>query len=133
MNASLLIEAVTDRFPIGCESLPLLPRRRHRGLARESLLEVARSLKEDPAFQMNFLMDLTAVDYSAFGKKPAPAFFASSGVAVRPVAEIPDEDPGPGPAGAARFVVVYHFFSCRSNIGCGWWSRWTRPIPKSIR
>jgi hypothetical protein len=37
---------------------------------------------------MNFLMDLTAVDFSAFGTKPAPAFFASSGVAVRPSDEI---------------------------------------------
>ena len=39
---------------------------------------------------MNFLMDLTAVDFSAFGTKPSPAFFASSGVAVSPSPEIPD-------------------------------------------
>jgi NADH-quinone oxidoreductase subunit C len=60
---------------------------------------------------MNFLMDLTAVDFSAFGTKPAPAFFASSGVAVRPTTTIPDEAPWPGPPASARFVVVYHFFS----------------------
>ena len=60
---------------------------------------------------MSYLMDLTAVDYSAFGKRPAPAFFASSGVAVGPSPEIPDENPWPGPPGETRFAVVYHFFS----------------------
>jgi NADH-quinone oxidoreductase subunit C len=60
---------------------------------------------------MNFLMDLTAVDFSAFGTKPSPAFFACSGVAVSPSPEIPDQDPWPGPPGSARFAVVYHFFS----------------------
>ena len=80
-------------------------------LRRQSLLEVTRFLKQDPEFQMNFLVDLTAVDYSAFGKSPAPAFFASSGIAVKPSPLIPDEDPWPGPPDLSRFVVVYHFFS----------------------
>ncbi len=75
------------------------------------LLEVARELKEDPDLAMNFLMDLTAVDYSAFGKGPVPAFFASSGVTLGPSSLIPDEDPWPGPPDSSRFVVVYHFFS----------------------
>jgi NADH-quinone oxidoreductase subunit C len=74
-------------------------------------LEVARFLKEDEAMVMNCLMDLTAVDYSAYGKRPAPAFFASSGVVVKPSPQIPDEDPWPGPPGQSRFVVVYHLFS----------------------
>ena len=111
MNAASLIQAVKDRFPeavTGSHS--------YRGdatvfLGREFLLEVARTLKEDPAFQMNFLMDLTAVDFSSFGTKPSPAFFASSGVAVSPSPEIPDPDPWPGPPGPERYVVVYHFFS----------------------
>jgi len=80
-------------------------------LERESLLDVARTLKEDTAFQMNFLMDLTAVDYSNFGMKRSPAFFIPSGVAVRPSSEIPDPDPWPGPPASARFAVVYHLFS----------------------
>ena len=80
-------------------------------LRREFLLEVAQFLKDDPALQMNFLMDLTAVDYSTFGKSPAPAFFASSGVAVSPSSQIPDKDPWPGPPATSRFAVVYHFFS----------------------
>ena len=127
MDAASLIRAVQDRFPNAVKAAHA-----YRGdatvlIGREFLLEVARTLKEDPAFQMNFLMDLTAVDFSTFGTKRSPAFFAHSGVAVKPSPEIPDEDPWPGPPGShpsadaapgtpgreipARFVVVYHFFS----------------------
>src|SRR5216684_1144450 len=111
MNGASLIQAVKDRFPDGVKTS-----HSYRGdatviLGREFLLEVARTLKEDPVFQMNFLMDLTAVDFSTFGTKRSPAFFANSGVAVSPSPEIPDQDPWPGPPGPARFVVVYHFFS----------------------
>ena len=111
MKTSPLIESVTDRFPDS-----VLASHTFRGdatvvVGRQSLLEVARFVKEDPAFEMNFLMDLTAVDYSAFGKQATPAFFASSGVAVKPSTQIPDEDPWPGPPAESRFAVVYHFFS----------------------
>ena len=112
-----LIDTVSSRFPEAVSSS-----HSYRGdatvvLRPESLLEVARFLREDPAMQMNFLVDVTAVDYSAFGKGPAPAFFASSGVTVSASLQVPDQDPWPGPpeaAGspnAARFTVVYHFFS----------------------
>ena len=114
MDAASLIQAVKDRFPNA-----VMAAHSYRGdatvmVGREFLLEVARTLKEDPAFQMNFLMDLTAVDFSTFGTKRSPAFFAHSGVAVKPSPEIPDEDPWPGPPGKegpARFVVVCHLFS----------------------
>jgi len=111
MTAADLIQAIQDRFPQGVRAAHT-----YRGdatviVSRESLIDVARTLKEDPAFQMNFLMDVTAVDFSSFGKKPSPAFFASSGVAVRPSSEIPDRERWPGPPGPGRFVVVYHFFS----------------------
>jgi len=113
MNASALIQAVKDRFPAAVKAAHA-----YRGdatvvLAREFLLEAAGTLKEDPAFQMSYLMDLTAVDFSAFGKKPAHAFFASSGVQLQPSPDIPDPDPWPGPPGPERFAVVYHFFSHR--------------------
>jgi NADH-quinone oxidoreductase subunit C len=111
VNPSSLIETVKDRFPEAVSACHV-----YRGddtlvLNRDFLLEVARFLKEDPNLQMNFLMDLTAVDYATFGKRPSPAFFASSGVAVKPSSLIPDEDPWPGPPGEARFAVVYHFYS----------------------
>jgi NADH-quinone oxidoreductase subunit C len=106
-----LIEAITQRFPDA-----VLGSHDYRGDAtvivrRESLLDVARTLKNDPVFQMNFLMDVTTVDFSAFGAEPPRAFFASSGVTVRPTPQLPDPDPWPGPPASGRFVVVYHFFS----------------------
>ena len=102
MNTASLIESVTDRFPDAVSASHT-----YRGdatvvLARSFLLEVAQFLKEDPALQMNYLMDMTAVDYSTFGKRPAPAFFSSSGVAVSPPPQIPDEDPWPGPPDPSR-------------------------------
>ena len=111
MTAPDPIQLLKDRFPQAVRAT-----HSYRGdstvvLHRQWLLDVARTLKEDPAFKMNFLMDVTAVDFSSFGKKPSPAFFASSGVAVRPSSEIPDQDPWPGPPGPERFAVVYHFFS----------------------
>jgi NADH-quinone oxidoreductase subunit C len=111
MTPSPLIESVTKQFPDAASGS-----HNYRGdatliLRREWLLEVARFLKQDPAMLMNYLMDLTAVDYSAFGKRPSPAFFVSSGVSVGPSAQIPDQDPWPGPPSQSRFTVVYHFFS----------------------
>src|SRR3989475_5361850 len=106
-----LIESLMQRFPDAVSASHT-----YRGdatvvLRRTFLLEVARFLKEDPALQMNYLMDLTAVDYSTFGKRPAPAFFGSSGVAVNSSSQIPDLDPWPGPPAQSRFAVVYHFYS----------------------
>ena len=111
MDAATLIQVLTDRFPDAVKGSHA-----YRGdativISRESLLDVVRILRDDSAFQMNFLIDVTAVDFSAFGKKASPAFFVSSGVAVGPLRQLPDEHPWRRPPGAARFVVVYHFFS----------------------
>jgi NADH-quinone oxidoreductase subunit C len=111
MNPVALIQAVNERFPEAVTASHAYRGDATMILRRESLLEVARTLKEDPTFQMNFLMDLTAVDFSSFGKKPSPAFFASSGVAVSPAPEMPDRELWPGPPAPARFLVVYHLFS----------------------
>ena len=111
MNAASLIESVKKRFPDAVASS-----HSHRDdatlvLQRASLLEVAGFLKEDAELRMNLLVDLTAVDYLTFGKRPTPAFFTSSGVTVGPTPQIPDQDPWPGPPGPSRFAVVYHFYS----------------------
>ncbi len=111
MNNSSLVQIVGDRFPDAVSATHAYRGDETVVLRREYLLEVARFLKDDAALQMSFLIDLTAVDYSTFGKSPAPAFFASSGVALSPSSQIPDEDPWPGPPGEARFVVAYHFYS----------------------
>ncbi len=111
MNTSLLIESVSVRFPDAVSASHA-----YRGDATvivvpKYVLEVARFLKEDPVLKMNYLMDLTAVDYSAFGEGPVRAFFSSSGVEVKPAPGIPDDEPWPGPPHPSRFAVVYHFFS----------------------
>jgi NADH-quinone oxidoreductase subunit C len=111
MDNDSLLASVTDRFPDAA-----LASHTYRGdatllLRPESLLSVARFLKADAALQMNFLVDVTAVDYSVFGESPGRAFFASSGVSVRPSARIPDPNPWPGPQSEGRFAVVYHFYS----------------------
>ena len=111
MTDHSLPQLVQQHFPAA-----VLARHDYRGddtivLRAESLLDVARFLKEDPAGQMNFLIDVTAVDYATFGQRPTPAFFTSSGVSVRPQSQIPDEAPWPGPPSSARFAVVYHFYS----------------------
>ncbi len=111
-----LIEHVANRFPDAVAASHDWRGDQTVVLRRRFLLEVARFLKEEPELLMNFLMDLTAVDYSTFGQTPPAAFFASSGVAVRPSPQIPDEDPWPGPPSqgpseGSRFTVVYHFFS----------------------
>jgi NADH-quinone oxidoreductase subunit C len=111
MNAASLIESLTHRYPDAVSSSHT-----YRGdatvvLQGSLLLDVARFLRDDPALDMSFLMDLTAVDYSAFGKRPTPAFFSSSGVTLRPSAQIPDREAWPGPPGQFRFTVVYHFYS----------------------
>ncbi len=54
-------------------------------IRKDSLLEIARFLKEDPDLDFNVLMDLSAVDYLQFGE-------------TRP-----------------RFEMVYHLYSLRKN------------------
>ena len=111
MDPLLLSEALTKQFPTA-----VIASHAYRGdatvtLRPEVLLEVARFLKEDPAFQMSFLMDLTAVDYQTFGQKEKGAAFRNYGVPLAPPVQIPDGAPWPGPATKARFEMVYHFFS----------------------
>ena len=107
-----LSKILTDRFPDAIISSNSFRGDETVTVRREDLVHVARIVKEDPAFRMNFLMDLTAVDYSVFGKQsPAKGAFINTGIAVTPPAQMPDEAPWPGPATKARFEVIYHFFS----------------------
>src|SRR5262245_25489826 len=110
MNATELIDFVKSRFPDAVLSSHTYRGDATVGLSKNALLEVAQFLKDDPALRMNWLVDVTAVDYLTFGKRPTPAFFTSSGVTVRPDPQIPDESPWPGPP-SERFTVVYHFYS----------------------
>jgi NADH-quinone oxidoreductase subunit C len=111
MTAAVLLQTIKDRFTEATRACHAYRDDATVVIDRKFLLEIARTLKADASFQMNFLMDMTAVDFSAFGSGRSPAFFASSGVPVKASPQIPDPDPWPGPPGPERFVVVYHFFS----------------------
>jgi len=106
-----LIERIAARFPDAIASSHSWRGDQTVVLHPANLLEVARFLRDEPDLAMNLLVDLSAVDYSAFGKGPQPAFFGSSGVKLGPSLLIPDESPWPGPPGKDRFAVVYHFYS----------------------
>ena len=111
MNTSELINAVTARFPDG-----VLTSHDFRGdatviLQRSVLLEAAQFTKDDAGLEMNLLVDLSVVDYSTFGEQASRAFFASSGIPVKPSSLIEDEQPWPGPPDGGRFAVVYHLYS----------------------
>jgi NADH-quinone oxidoreductase subunit C len=110
MTTQPLLETLNARFPDAVKGFHSYRGDRTLVVASERLLEIGRTLKEDSAFQMNLLVDLTAVDFSAFGEIRPAGFFVSSGVAAHPSAEIPDPEPWPGPP-STRFVVVYHFYS----------------------
>ena len=111
MKTPSVIKSIQDQFPDA-----VLASHNYRGdetvvIAKGFLFEISEFLKQDSALKMNLLVDVTAVDYSTFEERPPDAFFTSSGVGVRPVAEIPDEDPWPGPPGGERFAMAYHFYS----------------------
>ncbi|MEO1996345.1 MAG: NADH-quinone oxidoreductase subunit C [Planctomycetaceae bacterium] len=110
MSSVSLIEVVTQSLPAAVSSSHAWRGDQTLVVRPESLVEVATLLRDEPSLQMGFLMDLTAVDYSTFDDGAAPAFFASSGVAVKPISGIRDENPWSEPS-TTRFVVVYHFYS----------------------
>ena len=113
MSAASLSDGLAARFPQAVIAAHAFRGDATVTVRREDLLEVARFLKEDDRFQMSFLMDLTAVDYLTFGKQPqARGAHVNAGIAVRQPMTISDEEPWPGQAvPAARFEVVYHFYS----------------------
>ncbi|MEO1995934.1 MAG: NADH-quinone oxidoreductase subunit C [Planctomycetaceae bacterium] len=104
---------MTDRFPMAVTGSHVYCGDQTVILRKAFLREVAEFVQADQALQMNFLMDVTAVDYLTFDKGPAPAFFASSGVDVRPSPQIPTKVAWPGPPSESRFAVVYHFYSLK--------------------
>jgi NADH:ubiquinone oxidoreductase subunit C len=67
MNPASLIESVRHRYPDAVSGSYVYRDDATVVLLGRFLLEVARFLREDPALDMSFLIDLTAVDYSTFG------------------------------------------------------------------
>jgi len=87
-------------------------------LKRDGLLDVARSLKDDPAMAFDVLMDLSCLDYLKFGKvlsssptltTPSPLPYYMKPKALAEVWErgVSNDE--------FRFEVVYHFYSTTRN------------------
>jgi NADH-quinone oxidoreductase subunit C len=113
-----LTDQVKARFP-----QPVLGTHHYLGdetvvLRREGLVEVCRFLRDDPSMAMDFLIDLSCVDYHKFGKRvpenkpglvtpsPLPYFMKP-----KPTREAWQRIAGP----EDRFEVVYHFYSTVKN------------------
>jgi NADH-quinone oxidoreductase subunit C len=83
-------------------------------IMREAIQPVAQFLRDDPAWQFDFLMDLTAVDYLRFGRSlssapmlrtPSPLpYYMTSKPSTEKWERLASND-------THRFEVVYHFFS----------------------
>lgn len=113
MSAEILA-TIQQRFPEHVVSA-----RRFRGedtmvLRREGLVPVARFLRDDPSMRFDFLMDLTCVDYLAFGDSPrsAPTLATPSPLPYYMTPKQVSETWERGVShGAFRFDVVYHFYA----------------------
>ena len=113
-----LVKIVEERWPEHVISTHHYRDQETIVLRREGLLPVARFLKDDPALQCDFLMDLSAVDYLKFGtsQSSAPTLTTPSPLPYymepKPVTEtwnrLVSND-------AFRFDVVYHFYSSIHN------------------
>jgi NADH-quinone oxidoreductase subunit C len=87
-------------------------------VAAESLLEVARVLRDAPELRFETLMDVTVVDYSQFRLETWQTHSATdTGFSRARIAPAPAEEhtPPPRPAAGARFAVVYHLLSVSNN------------------
>ena len=86
-------------------------------IKRDGVLEVCRWLRDDPSTAMNMLMDLSCVDYSAFGRSQhsAPGMASPSPLPYfmkpKPSAETWRRQAGD----EYRFEVVYHLYSLTKN------------------
>ncbi len=86
-------------------------------ITREGARPVCQWLRDEPAAAFNFLMDLTCVDYLAFGRSLASAPTMASPsplpyfMTPKPIRETWQRQAEAG----YRFEVVYHFYSLAHN------------------
>jgi NADH-quinone oxidoreductase subunit C len=116
-----LAGAIEAKLKSGVERLPTSTGELGYRVAPESLLEVCRTLRDEPELKLEMLIDVCGVDYQAYGKDEWQTTSATGTGFSRgtlretdPLAAA-DEDQHPQYSPAARFAVVYHLLSITHN------------------
>jgi NADH-quinone oxidoreductase subunit C len=81
-------------------------------LAEQDLVETCLALRDEPAFEFKQLMDVTCVDYLAYGQSEWETTNATSDGFDRAANRLENLTM---PDGVLRFVVVYHLLSLTNN------------------
>jgi len=85
-------------------------------LAPGLLYQVAETLRDDPRFHFEQLMDVTAVDYLTYGEEDWVTASSTQTGFSRAVSRDPIQDPEAKPdKPRQRFAVVYHLLSLTEN------------------
>lgn len=88
-------------------------------IAPQDVLNVCRALHDEPEFAFQELVDLSGVDYLAFGDVEWETIDATGHGFSRGVSRMLDGTPPPGKSGenatTRRFAVAYHLLSIKNN------------------
>ena len=86
-------------------------------VAATDLLEVCRTLRDDPEFAFEMLMDVCGVDYLHYGRDEWTTFESTGTGFSRGVDRTPQGEPAEveKPAPRKRFAVAYHLLSITHN------------------
>ena len=116
-----LAGAIEAKLKSGIERLPSSTGELGYRVDAESLLEVCRTLRDDPELKLEILIDVCGVDYQAYGQDEWQTTSATGTGFSRgtlretdPLAAA-DEDQHPQYRPAGRFAVVYHLLSITHN------------------
>jgi NADH-quinone oxidoreductase subunit C len=117
---AVLAAAIEAKLAGKVERLPTSTAELGYKVAPETLLDVARTLRDEPEFKFEMLMDVCGLDYQSYGRDEWQTNSASgtgfSRGAFRAGVEAPAEDVAPvtyQPGG--RFAVAYHLLSITHN------------------
>jgi NADH-quinone oxidoreductase subunit C len=116
-----LAGAIEAKLKSGIERLPTTTGELGYRVAPEHLLEVCRTLRDEPDFKLEMLIDVCGVDYQVYGKDEWQTTSATGTGFSRgtlretdPLAAA-DEDQHASYQPAGRFAVVYHLLSITHN------------------
>ena len=110
----LLAQQIEAQLGARVRRVPALPAELAYEVTPAQLLEVCRTLRDDPALKFEMLMDLCGIDYLEFRKDDWQTQSATRTGFSRARLETEELVP-PAPAEGARFAVLYHLLSITHN------------------